>query len=103
MSRPSTGLEANGPRRGRNASWLKHGDPYSPLNAGASASFAQSGTELGRPISDRIGFPSFFLQFYHFLLVFIWFCWFSPSSFWFLPIWFFLNFPKFNFFEFEHF
>jgi hypothetical protein len=50
--------------------WLPERDPYSPLNAGASACSAQSGIELGRPISDGIGFLSFFLQFCHFLLVF---------------------------------
>jgi hypothetical protein len=57
-------------------------DPYSPLNAGASSRSAQNGIELGRPISDGIGFPSlFFFGFLIFYLFFIWFCWFFASSF----------------------
>jgi hypothetical protein len=77
--------------------------PYSPLNAGARSRSAQSGIELGRPISDGICFPSIFS--FSFLI----FTCFSFGSAGFLPPvfcfadWFFLNFQILNFFEFERF
>jgi hypothetical protein len=74
-------------------------DPHSPLKAGASSCSAQSGIELGRPISDGIGFPSLFSS------VFLFFTCFSFGSACFLPTvfcfadWFFLNFPNFELFK----
>jgi hypothetical protein len=82
---------------------VAQGNPYSPLNAGACDRSAQSEIELGRPISDGIGFPSvFFLSFLIYNWFFIWFCWFFSSSFFILRL-VFLNFQKFDFFEFERF